>query len=204
MQALIYPVLVFITMAAWGVLHSWLASFSTKRLARNIFGECTDRYYRLFFVGTAGLTLLPVLGLVFFLPSRLLWVIPTPWVFGTAFIQLLAVLALLHTVLQTDVMAFVGLRQVYRPNIEVESELVRTGFYRLIRHPLYLFSIVIFWLFPYMTDLALAFFLAGTLYFLAGMIPEERKLVRIFGAAYENYRREVPALIPFTKRKIKK
>jgi protein-S-isoprenylcysteine O-methyltransferase Ste14 len=201
MRDLIYPVLVFIAMAAWGVLHSWVAAFSTKRLVKDIFGGKLDRYYRLMFVGVAVLTLLPILGLVIFLPSRLLWVIPAPWVYGTVFIQLLAVLALLHTVSQTDVMAFVGLRQVNHPNIETESELVLTGFYRHVRHPLYLFSIVFFWLFPYVTDLVLAFILAGTFYFLIGMIPEERKLRVTFGATYEQYRREVPALIPFIKRK---
>ncbi len=203
MRAYIYPVLVFITTGAWGGLHSWLAAFSTKRIARMVFGAGIDRYYRLIFVGVAVLTLLPILGMVVFLPSRTLWVIPAPWIYVTASIQLLAILALVYTVMQTDTLTFIGLRQVYQPDEEHENKLVLTGFYRFVRHPLYLFSIISFWLFPYMTDLVLAFIAAGTLYFLIGLIPEERKLVETFGDRYTQYRREVPALIPFTKRKNK-
>ena len=202
MDSLIAPLLVFLATAAWGVLHSWLASFGTKRLARRIFGVGIDRYYRLIFVLLAVVTLLPVLALVAFLPSRVLWVIPFPWLLLTIGVQFLALVLLVATTLETDVMAFAGIRQVLQPNLEHEDKLVVKGFYRFVRHPLYFFSILIFWLFPFMTDLTLAFFLAGTLYFMIGTIPEERKLLETFGEAYRQYRREVPWLIPrFTKKK---
>jgi protein-S-isoprenylcysteine O-methyltransferase Ste14 len=199
MQRLIYPALVFLAMAGWGVFHSWLASFSAKRLARKVFGTKIDRYYRLLFVATAVITLLPVLAMVVLLPSRMLWTIPTPWIFLTLVLQFLALVALVATTLQTDVMAFAGVRQVLQPGREHENVLVTTGLYRTVRHPLYLFSIILFWLSPYMTDLTFAFFLAGTLYFLIGTIPEERKLVQTFGEQYRQYRREVPWLIPGLK-----
>ncbi len=186
-------------MAIWGVFHSWLASFSAKRLARKVFGAEIDRFYRLLFVVIAVVTLLPILALVALLPSRTLWVIPTPWIFLTLGIQFLALVALVAAVLQTDVIAFAGIRQVLQPEVEHENELVTTGLYRTVRHPLYLFSIILFWLFPYMTDLTFAFFLAGTLYFLIGTIPEERKLVETFGEQYRQYQREVPWLIPGLK-----
>jgi protein-S-isoprenylcysteine O-methyltransferase Ste14 len=203
MQSLIYPLLVFGVTAAWGGLHSWLASFQAKRLARRIFGPGVDRFYRLAFVLLAVVTLLPVLAMAAFLPSRVLWVIPTPWLFLTLTIQFLAMVLLVATALETDVMAFAGVRQVLRPNQADENELVVSGLYRFVRHPLYFFSIILFWLFPYMTDLLLAFFLAGTLYFLLGTIPEERKLAATFGEAYEKYRQEVPWMIPGTKFKKK-
>jgi methanethiol S-methyltransferase len=199
MQRLLYPTLVFLAMAVWGILHSWLASFSSKRLARKVFGVGIDRYYRLIFVLLAVLTLTPVLAMVVFLPSRTLWIIPTPWIFLTLGIQFLALVALVTTTLQTDVMAFAGVRQVLQPEMEHENELVIMGLYRLVRHPLYLFSIILFWLFPHMTDLTFAFFLAGTLYFLIGTIPEERKLVKTFGEQYRQYQREVSFLIPGLK-----
>jgi len=200
MNSLIYPILVFLAMAVWGVLHSILASFTVKRWARRVFGPKADRYYRLFFVGTAMLTLLPVLALVRFLPAKLLWVIQTPWLFLTLGIQFLAIVLLVATTLETDVMAFAGLRQAFRPKSTYEDVLVVKGFYRYVRHPLYFFSIIIFWLFPFMTDLTFAFFLAGTLYFLIGTIPEERKLLEIFGDAYREYRRDVPWLLPRFKK----
>jgi protein-S-isoprenylcysteine O-methyltransferase Ste14 len=203
MPSLIFPALVFIATAAWGALHSWLASFATKELARRIFGAGIDRYYRLLFVVLAVITFLPILGMIAFLPSRLLWVIPTPWLFLALIVQFLTLILLVATVLETDVMAFAGIRQVLHPEQTHEDTLVVKGFYRFVRHPLYFFSIILFWLFPYMTDLTFAFFLAGTLYFLIGTIPEERKLRQTFGEAYEQYRQEVPWMIPGTKFKKK-
>jgi protein-S-isoprenylcysteine O-methyltransferase Ste14 len=191
--------LVFLATAGWGVLHSWLASFAAKAVARRIFGERVDRYYRLFFVLFAAASLLPILAMVVFLPSRVLWVIPSPWIYLTLVVQFLALVALVATALQTDVMAFAGLRQILQPDTAASDRLVISGFYRLVRHPLYLFSLILFWLFPRMTDLTLAFFLAATLYFMLGSIPEERKLLATFGEQYRQYRREVPWLIPGLK-----
>ncbi|MBG0770062.1 MAG: isoprenylcysteine carboxylmethyltransferase family protein [Anaerolineaceae bacterium] len=201
MDSLIYPILVFLAMAAWGGLHSVLASFAAKRFAEKIFGPKANRYYRLFFVFASVVTLVPVLALTVFLPSRLLWVIPAPWLFLTMVIQFVALVLLVATALETDVMVFAGIRQALHPNQTYEDTLVVKGFYRYVRHPLYFFSIIIFWFFPFMTDLMAAFFLAGTLYFMIGTIPEERKLLETFGEAYRQYRREVPWLIPHLKRK---
>ncbi|MBG0787900.1 MAG: isoprenylcysteine carboxylmethyltransferase family protein [Anaerolineaceae bacterium] len=203
MNSLIYPILVFFATAAWGALHSWLASLAVKHFAREKLGPKADRYYRLFFVLAAVLTLTPVLALVVYLPARVLWVIPTPWLFLTLIVQFLAIILMVATTLETDVMAFAGIRQVLHPDLDVEEALVVKGFYRYVRHPLYFFSIIIFWLFPYMTDLTLAFFLAGTLYFLIGTIPEERKLLAAFGEAYRQYRQDVPWMIPNFKNKKK-
>ena len=190
---------VFVSMGAWSVLHSWLAAFSTKDMAERIAGKGIRRYYRLFYVVIAGLTLLPILAMVALLPARVLWVIPTPWLYLTLTLQGLALLGLLVTVLQVDTLAFIGLRQLTQPDIERRNELVTRGFYRWVRHPLYFFSLVVFWLFPYMTDLVLAFVIASSLYFIIGTIPEERKLVAIHGEAYRQYQRDVPRIIPGLK-----
>lgn len=199
MQTMIYSIVVFVAMCAWSVLHSWLAAFSTKSQVQRLFGENIQRYYRLFFVGVAGLTLLPIMLLVVFLPSRLLWAIPVPWRYLTLTVQGLALLGLVITVLQVDTLAFIGLRQLRTPDAEQRSALVTRGFYRWVRHPLYFFSLVLFWLLPIMTDLALAFVIAGSLYFLIGTVPEEQKLVEIYGESYRQYQKEVPRIIPWLK-----
>jgi len=196
---MLYPILVFISMATWGVLHSWLAALSTKQKARRIFGKEIDRYYRLIFVLVAVLTLAPILAMVVFLPSKVLWVIPLPWRFLTYGIQFLALVGILVTVYQTDLMAFAGFRQLSDPNAEKKNDIVTEGIYGLVRHPMYLFSIIFFWLIPYVTDLVLAFIIASTLYFLIGTIPEEQKLVEIYGEEYESYQKEVPRIIPGVK-----
>lgn len=199
MDDLVYVIMVIITMSAWSVLHSWLAAFSTKELMQCFFGDKIRRYYRLIYIFVAGVTLLPILGLVLFLPSRVLWVIPTPWVYLTLTIQGLGLLGLVFTVLQVDTLAFIGLRQLQNPEAETEAELVTRGFYRVVRHPLYFFSLVIFWLFPIMTDLGLAFVIVSSLYFIIGTIPEERKLVKIYGDSYRAYQKEVPRIIPWLR-----
>jgi len=186
-------------MAAWAVFHSWLAAFRTKQLARELFGEQIDRYYRLIFVGVAILTLAPILGMVVFLPSRLIWGIPLPWLYLTVFIQCLALVGLIVTVFQTNLLTFSGFSQLADPKAEASHALVTDGMYGMVRHPIYLFSILIFWLFPYMTDLVLAFVIASTLYFVFGTIPEERKMVETHGKTYLKYQDRVPRLIPWTK-----
>lgn len=199
MKNFTYSLLVFIAMGAWCVLHSWLAAFSTKDVAQRIFGQRIRRYYRLIFNAVAVLTLMPILGMVIFLPSRVLWRIPPPWLYLTSTLQILAMVGLVITVLQVDTLAFVGLRQLRNPTAERESELITRGFYRWVRHPLYFFSLVIFWLLPIMTDLSLAFVIASSLYFILGTIPEERKLVEIYGESYRDYQKTVPRIIPWLK-----
>ncbi|MFU8825976.1 MAG: methyltransferase family protein [Brevefilum sp.] len=199
MNRWISPLVVFLSMGAWALLHSWLATLSTKAMFERLAGEGIRRYYRLMYVTVAVITLLPGLAMVVFLPSRLLWVIPTPWLYLTLSLQGLALLGLLITVLQVDTLAFIGLRQLRQPDVEAHNKLVTRGFYRWVRHPLYCFSLVLLWLFPYMTDLTLAFIIAASLYFLIGTVPEERKLVAVYGESYRQYQREVPRMIPFLK-----
>jgi methanethiol S-methyltransferase len=199
MNSIPYEIVVLISMCAWSVLHSWLAAFSTKNLAVRIFGKGIRRYYRLLFVGVAVLTLLPILAMVVLFPSRIVWTIPAPWLYLTLALQALALLGLVITVLQVDTMAFIGLSQLHHPDAEQKAELVTRGFYRWVRHPLYLFSLVLFWLFPLMTNVSLAFVIAASLYFVIGTLPEERKLAEIYGQSYRQYQQDVPRIIPWIK-----
>lgn len=70
------------------------------------------------------------------------------------------------------------------------------GPYRIVRQPMYFFSILLFWLISYVTDLVLAFITTSTFYFLIGTITEEQKLVEIYGEKYERYQEDVPRIIP--------
>ena len=73
--------------------------------------------------------------------------------------------------------------------------------YKLVRHPLYVGWLVIFWAAPVMTAAHLLFALMTTAYILVAIQLEERDLVTAFGDQYVEYRRRTPMLIPrFGKR----
>jgi len=56
-----------------------------------------------------------------------------------------------------------------------------------------------FWMTPTMTLAHLVFSMMTTAYILVAIQLEEHDLVREFGATYEQYRRRVPMLVPFTR-----
>jgi len=70
------------------------------------------------------------------------------------------------------------------------------GPYRFVRHPLMVGALVFLWGQPTMPPELLLLNAGLTVYVLVAIRLEERDLVRRYGAAYEDYRRRVPALIP--------
>ena len=92
-----------------------------------------------------------------------------------------------------------GLRQVWlhlrgRP---VTPPTFRTpGLYRYCRHPIMLGFIVAFWSTPRMSIGHLIFAAATTGYILVAIQIEERDLLRLHGAQYEEYRRRTSMLVP--------
>jgi protein-S-isoprenylcysteine O-methyltransferase Ste14 len=96
-----------------------------------------------------------------------------------------------------------GLRQVWLPLIG--RPYVRVSFrtplpYRFVRHPLYFGFLLAFWMTPRMTLAHFVFAFATTAYIVLAIQFEERDLVSEHGAAYEEYRRTVPMLLPGRRR----
>jgi len=196
MNAFTGALVALLAVALWGVLHSLLAGPRAKRWLHERIGAPADRGYRLFYNTVAAVTLLPVLAVTARFPGPMLYQIPAPWVFITTAVQLIAVLAIVLTILQTGASSFLGVRQLFEPQGSSVSRLQVSGFYRYIRHPLYTAGLAIIWLSPVMTTSSLALFLGFTLYIVIGSRFEERQLVAEFGEPYLEYRQEVPALIP--------
>jgi protein-S-isoprenylcysteine O-methyltransferase Ste14 len=180
----------------YGVVHSLLASSGMKQLIQRRLGGAANRGYRFVYNAFAVISLLPVLALTALLPDFVLYTIPSPWVYLTTSIQLVAVVVLLIGLLQTGVWSFLGLRQLVRAGERGQSDLVVKGLYRHVRHPLYTAGLIFIWLVPVMTVNVLALNVGLSLYLVAGALVEERKLLREFGVEYVNYREIVPMLIP--------
>jgi len=77
-----------------------------------------------------------------------------------------------------------------------ESSFTVRGPYRWVRHPLYLFMIVLFWSCPLLTTDRLLFNTLWTIWVVAATVLEERDLIDDFGAAYHDYQAKVPMLLP--------
>lgn len=73
------------------------------------------------------------------------------------------------------------------------------GPHRWVRHPLYAGAYLILWG-AAQTPLGLATAVWGSLYLMAGTWFEERKLLARYGTAYADYRRRVPAVVPWRGR----
>jgi protein-S-isoprenylcysteine O-methyltransferase Ste14 len=97
-----------------------------------------------------------------------------------------------------------GLRQVwlaFRARPYTPLQFGTPGPYRLVRHPLYVGWFFAFWATPRMALAHLLFAIATTAYILIAIQFEERDLVREHGESYERYRRSVPMLVPFARRR---
>jgi protein-S-isoprenylcysteine O-methyltransferase Ste14 len=196
MPAALSPIWILIAMALYGLQHSFLASLGFKnRLKDRLGAGFMDRYYRLVFNVLGGVTLVPVLLIVFILPDSPIYAVPPPWSLLFRFGQLASALVVALSVVRTGAMDFLGLRQAADPDAS-PPRLVTDGLYGWVRHPLYTFSILFLWLNPVMTWNWAAFSLGSTLYFYVGAIYEERKLAAHYGEAYEAYRARTPMLVP--------
>ena len=188
--------IILLAFALYGIVHSWLASMRFKAWLRGKLGEPrVQRYYRLVFNIIGTVTLIPILWLAAVLPDRPAYVIPYPWRWLSYAGQLLGTWILWASLRQTGTTDFLGLGQLTQPEAKAPS-LTVGGMYAWMRHPLYTGSMLALWLLPQMTSNLLALNLGISLYFWIGAIFEERKLVRHFGRAYEDYRARTPMFVP--------
>jgi protein-S-isoprenylcysteine O-methyltransferase Ste14 len=185
---------------SFGLGHSLLAS----RVAKAHFVPLLGAYYRLVYNGFACLHL----GIVWLIGA---WAFPQTSTFDpprVAHVVMLAVsiagwAMMLISLRSYDLGRLVGTRQVrsYRRGLkEPEDEPLRVGgLHRYVRHPLYLAGFVILW--GRVTGhFELATAIWGSAYLIVGARFEERRLLALYGQAYADYRRRVPAFVPWRGR----
>lgn len=184
--------ILLLALAIWGVVHSFLASPLAKDLFRLKVGGAD--FYRLAYNVFAGISFLPILYLMASLPDRPVYQVSAPWSYLMLGGQAMSALMLVVAFLQTDTLSFVGLRQLI--DEEKTGALVTRGLYRVVRHPLYTFGLLFIWLSPSVSQNSLTVYIGATLYTLIGAYFEERKLLRVFGEAYVEYKRKTPMIVP--------
>lgn len=125
---------------------------------------------------------------------------PGVFTYILAVILLLPGLILMGISLKKYFLLLSGVRSLYQPS--VGAELKVEGVHKIVRHPLYLGTILMVWglflMWPLLNNLVAVVLL--TAYVLVGLSFEEKKLVRQFGDEYKKYRKEVPMLIPFLRK----
>ncbi|MFP4507020.1 MAG: methyltransferase family protein [Cyclobacteriaceae bacterium] len=190
-----YLYLALLWIAYFG-LHSLLAAQSVKSFLKDRLG-LSSRAYRLFYVIFALLSLLPVLyynALV----SRNSW-LPDDWK------QLFTIIGLVLTTYgiiimrlafrQYSLKKFLGLE---KGADDADEPFSSEGILSIVRHPLYSGTVLIvigYCLFaPTYANLVTGLMII--LYILVGIQLEEKKLIGQYGEQYEQYKEEVPMLIP--------
>lgn len=97
-----------------------------------------------------------------------------------------------------------GLRQVYlrlRGVAYTPVHFNAGALYKFVRHPIMLGFLIAFWAAPDMTTGHLLFSMAMTAYIFTGIYFEERDLATVHWEAFEQYRKNVPMIIPIPARK---
>jgi methanethiol S-methyltransferase len=197
---------VLIALLLYGVFHSLTAALGWKARVAAVIGERAFLgLYRLAYSIVSVVTLVPILDLMAAQPGRTVWSASGLTASVLSAFRVMAWIGLAAALGQIDGLRFVGIKEAiayFRGRaLPLPAERLATrGVYRLVRHPLYLFSTVALWASPVMSESLLGFALGTTIYFVVGSSLEERKMASGFGADYVAYRNAVPWLIPFVKR----
>jgi protein-S-isoprenylcysteine O-methyltransferase Ste14 len=170
-------------------IHSFLASTTAKTLIQRK-SPFLFSYYRLLY------NLIALAGLIPLLIQSVLS--PDAYLFVGNLVAGISVTAIGLVFLFLAFKAFDG-AEFLGIKAEGKPELVQTGMYHYVRHPLYFATIILilglFLLIP--TQKMGLVLLISYVYILVGYRLEERKLVAVFGTTYTSYQKRVKALIPF-------
>jgi methanethiol S-methyltransferase len=172
---------------SYGIVHSVLASDSVKKVFNT-------KYYRLIYNLIAIVLLIPILYFQLTVESKRLME-------DSIFNQLLGGIMMSAGIFMMYISIrgyasreFLGLDFDHK-----EPDMLKTdGLSEFIRHPLYTGTLLFFWgTFGFFsTEIFLTTALFITIYVRIGIHFEEKKLVRVYGKQYEEYRKKVPMLIP--------
>lgn len=182
----------------FGLIHSVTATSRFKGLVQWIAGK-KYIYYTLAYSLLALVTLLPVVYYQFsiasfylFRPGLIIMVFSIAGIFIAALICGYSIYKYFVPLSGVAIL----INEDFKPGLK------KDGLNKYVRHPLYFGTLLMIWSFfawfPLLSNLVAC--IAITVYTVSGIYFEEQKLAMRFGNDYIIYKREVPMLLPFTRR----
>jgi protein-S-isoprenylcysteine O-methyltransferase Ste14 len=108
-----------------------------------------------------------------------------------AAVQIAGVLVTLRASAALDVLSLAGVRQAFGTPTTPTGQLVDTGLYGVVRHPVYFGWVLMVWPTATMTGTRFVFAAVSTVYLVLAIPFEERSLGSQFGSAYRDYAAKV-------------
>lgn len=184
-------------------LHSFLISIRfTNYLTRTL--KNYYAFYRLFYIVISLVLLVWVINYSSQIDNEIIITYNPPWSVIRYVLMYGSLLMFFWAFFfNYDSLSFFGIRQILNfgkvKNTDPSSDIKRNGLLGIMRHPMYFTLIIYLWCQTFkLADIVVNTVL--TIYVIIGTLLEEKKLVLEFGDAYVKYQKEVPMLIPFTKR----
>lgn len=189
--------------AAFGLVHSALASRSAKRAAVNRFGERNrNGLYRVFYLAQSAVTFGMLATYIRRQPSKELYRVQGPLAVLMHAGQIAAIVHATAAARQVGIARILGLEsllcwlgdgsvppepEAQGPALDAQGLQHEAGPFAWSRHPLNFSPLPVLWLCPRMTTNLFAFNLAATAYLVVGSLHEEARLRDAYGEAYSAY-----------------
>jgi len=181
----------------WCFLHSFFASTEITRWFKNHLGE-KSAFYGIFYNLFSLLTVLPLFYWQRAINGPIVIQL-SPFLLTFKYITLiLSLIVITWSFFSFDIKEFLGIKQIISRGQKNQKPVIsKHGFYRIVRHPMYLGGFVFFMALTAGAPLGQFLgYLILAIYMVIGTIREDRRLANELGEAYRQYQREVPMLIP--------
>ena len=202
-MSLVYQLIIIITLfLLFAVPHSILAAFDVKKRLTEQIGD-KIAFYRLFYNVSS---ILLFVSIYYLSPKPQLKIYDLQFPFDIIIfaIQFLGIVGLFWAGSYVDMKEFLGIKQVIRyfrgeykiQDLDEHHNLIVAGPFKMSRHPIYFFSIIILGFRPAMDLFDMVFFICLALYFYIGSLYEEKSLEKRYGIQYADYKQRVPRILP--------
>ncbi|MGB0987780.1 MAG: methyltransferase family protein [Pseudoalteromonas spongiae] len=111
--------------------------------------------------------------------------------------HILGWLVMVAATFEIDHFHLMGLKQSITTDVTEGKKLKESFLYSIVRHPIQTGVLMGVWSTAYMSMTQFLLSIGLTFYIVVGLYFEEKSLIAHFGETYLNYKKRVPAVIPF-------